>query len=393
MSRSALAVGEAVGPEAALTPVLQAFDIQGLTSVPDVAAALPLVSLGHIDIVFVAVDQLTESSLAQLDRTVRTSPRTEVVGTAPDATPEFMLKAMRAGIQEFLVRPLRTEDLTSALERVSRRHAAAVAGQLIACYAAKGGTGVSSVAANLAYAMAHGNKTRRVSIVDFVLPNGEQRLQFNINPAYDIRDVATKPERVDQELLNSVMPRVRDGLWLLASSEDPDVDDLLDATMTSTIIAQLRLSYHYTVVDCDRQLDDRTLAVLDIADRILLVTQLNVSALRATQRTLSIFRRLGYPEEKLNVIVNRFQSGEVISVSDASEVLKTEVYFKLPNDYKAMVEAASRGVPVAEVEANSKLSLAYTTLAQRITGSPERNGASKNGKSDRKLLGIFSRKK
>ena len=146
MSRTALAVGEAIGPEGALTSVLQAFDIQGVTSVPDVGAALPLVSLGHIDIVFVAVDQLNENSLAQLDRTVRTSPRTEVVATAPEATPEYMLKAMRAGIQEFLVRPLRTEDLTSALERVSRRHAAMVSGQLIACYAAKGGTGVSSVA-------------------------------------------------------------------------------------------------------------------------------------------------------------------------------------------------------------------------------------------------------
>ena len=393
MPRTALVIGSAVGSEEQLTPTQAQFGLEGYTRAADLKTGLELMTLGHIDVVFVAVDELEEPALAQLDRAVRLSKNTEVIGTALRSDPEFMLKAMRAGIQEFLVRPLEAADLAGALGRVGQRHSASLSGQIVACYGSKGGVGVSSVAANLAYGLAAASKGRRVVIADFVVPNGEQRLQFNVNPAYDVRDVATRSERVDQELLNSVLAPVKGGLWLLASSDDPDVDDLLDANVTSAIMQQLRSGFHMTIVDCDRQLNDRTLAVLDAAERVLLVTQLNVSALRATQRSLSIFRRLGYPEGKLSVVVNRFQSGELISVSDATEVLKAEVFFKLPNDYKVMAEAASRGVPVAEVDASSRIATAFGSMALMIGGDAERHGLKRNGTKESRFMGIFSRKK
>ncbi len=392
MPLKALVIGSAVGPEEQLTETLVQFGIERLKHAADLNTALDLMTLGHIDVVFVAVDELGEAALAQLDRAVRMSRNTEVIGTAPGTDPEVMLKTMRAGIQEFLVRPLTPTDLAGALARVSQRHTTTLSGQIIACYGAKGGVGVSSVAANLAFGLADAKK-RRVAIADFVVPNGEQRLQFNVNPAYGLRDVATRSERVDQELLNSVLAPVKGGLWLLASSDDPDVDELLDANVTNAILQQLRSGFHATVVDCDRQLNDRTLTVLDAAERILLVTQLNVSALRATQRSLSIFRRLGYPEEKLSVVVNRFQSGELISVADATDVLKAKVFFKLPNDYKVMAEAASRGVPAAEIDASSRIAAAFGELARAVRGDTLRHDAEKNGKGESRFKGFFSRKK
>jgi pilus assembly protein CpaE len=233
-----------------------------------------------------------------------------------------------------------------------------------------------------------------VAVADLVVPNGEQRLHFNASVAYDIGEVATKPDRLDQELLNSVLARVRDGIWLLASSEDPEIDEMVDAAMANAIMQELRSSFHYTVVDCDRQLNDRTLAVLDSADRIVIVTQLNVSALRSTQRTLGIFRRLGYPNEKLCVVVNRLQSGEVISVADAVNALKSEVYFKLPNDYKVMAEAMSRGVSAAEVDPQSKVAQAFATLATKLSGVEAGHPAGKNGAAAKsRLRGLFTRKR
>jgi pilus assembly protein CpaE len=391
MSRAVLVIGDAISNEGAAAAALSGFGVESVAHAPDVTAGLQLISLGHIDVVFVAVDGLSDAALAQLDRGVRLASRTEVIGTAERAEPEVMLRAMRAGIQEFLVRPVNAAELTAALDRVGRRHAPAVSGLVFACYGTKGGIGVSSVAANLGSALASAG--HRVAIMDLVLPNGEQRLQFNASAPYDIRDLASKPDRMDQELLNSVLSPIRDGLWLLASSEDPEVDDIVDAGVTNSILQQLRTSFHYTVVDCARQLDDRTLAVLDSADRIVVITQLNVAALRSTQRALSIFRRLGYPEEKLNVVVNRYQSGEVISLSDATDVLKAPVFFKLPNDYKVMAEAITRGVPAAQIDAGSRIATAFSTLAANLTGSSGRNGTSRNGKPAGGLRGLFTRKK
>ncbi len=395
MSRTALVIGEAMEREASVVATLARFGVDEIIPVPELQAALDTLSQRHVDVVFVAVDALSEPLLAQIDRAIRRERHTDVIGTAPKADPELMLRAMRAGIQEFLVRPVNPADLSAALERQTRRSkGTGTSGSIIACYSAKGGTGVSAIVANLAFALASAHKSQRVAVADLVIPNGEQRLHFNASVAYDIGEVATKPDRLDQELLNSVLAPVRDGIWLLASSEDPEVDEMVDATMANQILQQLRSSFHYTVVDCDRQLNDRTLAALDTADRIVIVTQLNVSALRSSQRSLGIFRRLGYANDKLCVVVNRLQSGEVISVSDAVDALKTEIFFKLPNDYKTMHEAMSRGVSAAEVDAQSKVAAAFSSLATKLSGADAQRAAAKNGTATKsRLRGLFTRKK
>lgn len=396
MSRSALVIGEAIESEPQVTATLARFGVEEIVPVAEISAAFDLLSQRHVDVVFVAVDALTEPLLAQLDRAIRRERHTDVIGTGPKADPELMLRAMRAGIQEFLVRPVNPTDLAAALERQSRRgQSAGAAGMLIACYSAKGGLGVSSIVSNMACALASVHKAKRVAVADLVIPNGEQRLHFNASVAYDVGEVATKPDRLDQELLNSVLAPVRDGIWLLASSEDPEVDEMVDAGITNAILQQLRSSFHFTVVDCDKQLNDRTLAVLDAADRIVIVTQLTVSALRSTQRSLGIFRRLGYPNDKLCVVVNRLQSGEVISVGDAVQALKADIYFKLPNDYKVMAEAMSRGVSAAEVDSQSRIASAFAALATKLSGAGAAAAASKNGTagSRSRLRELFTRKK
>jgi pilus assembly protein CpaE len=105
------------------------------------------------------------------------------------------------------------------------------------------------------------------------------------------------------------------------------------------------------------------------------VTQLTVPALRSTQRTLALCRRLGYTDQKLCVVVNRFQSGEVLSVRDATDLLKIDVFWKLPNDYKLTAAAVNRGVPVVEENPTAKLSKSFAQLAAKLGGMATRGAA------------------
>jgi pilus assembly protein CpaE len=390
---SVLILGDAVQNDAGSLATLQRFGVDDVVRAASLDGGLDLLMSRHFDVVFVEADRLDDAMLQQLDRAVRRERNTEVVGTAPVADPAIMLRAMRAGIQEFLLRPIASGDLSAALERMMRRRATtATAGSVIAVYGAKGGLGCSVLASNLAAALAAPPRARRVAVVDLVLPGGEQKLHFNITPGYDIGQLVGKVERLDVELLKSVMAPARDGVWLLAASDDPEVDERIDAGVVTTVISQLRQSYHCTVVDCERQLTDRTLAVLDAADQVLMVTQLNVSALRATQRALAIFRRLGYPAGKLCVLVNRYPSGELLSIADAEEVLKSDVFFRLPNDYKLMTEANSRGVTVSEVDKDSKLAQAFEALANKLTGH-HGEAATTNGMRPSRLRSLFARRK
>jgi len=173
------------------------------------------------------------------------------------------------------------------------------------------------------------------------------------------------------------------GLWALPTGENPELDDLFDAAAIGSIINTLRSHFAVTVLDCEHHVSERTLVALDAADKILIVTQLTVPALRSTQRTLSICRRLGYEDSKLCVIVSRFQSDDVLPVNDAEDLLQCPIYWKLPNDYRLSSAALTKGVPVLLEDPTSRLARSYDELAKKLghargplnNGTVERRGA------------------
>jgi pilus assembly protein CpaE len=125
------------------------------------------------------------------------------------------------------------------------------------------------------------------------------------------------------------------------------------------------------VIDCEHHMSDRTLAAFDAADRIVFVTQLTVPALRSTKRTLELCERLGYSESKTFVLVNRFHSGDVVTLSDAKDVLGRDVFWKIPNDYRAFSDALTKGRTVTDLDANSPLAKSFIQLAAKLGGTSD----------------------
>jgi pilus assembly protein CpaE len=398
MARQALLVGRAAGSEELAMEVLARFGFTKFHRVDDVDAAIEHLRHKHVDLAIVPLDSIADLQLATLEREIRRERYTAVIGTAPKADPEVMLRAMRAGIQEFLIAPPDPKDLSAAVDRLMRRTQSAVDhGEIIAVYTAKGGLGASTVATNIAHGFAKNHPGARSALADMVIAGGDIRVQLNLNPSYDLGDLVAKIDRIDSELLNSLLTPTSGGVWVLPAPDSPEADEQVDANTVSTIIQHLRQNFLFTVIDCEHQLNERTLAALDSADRIVLVTQLNVGALRSTQRTIQLCTRLGYSKEKVCVVVNRFQSGEVLSPGDAEEVLKAPIFFKLPNEYRVASAALTNGVPVAEFDPGSKLGAAFGQLAGKLGGaSPSHtNGTHKaNGAGNTsRLKKLFARKR
>jgi pilus assembly protein CpaE len=243
-------------------------------------------------------------------------------------------------------------------------------GTVVAVYSAKGGLGTTSVAVNLAAALAHEQPAARVALVDFVVVGGDVRVMLDLKPSYDIGDLVLKVDRIDGELLSSLMTPGPAGTLILPSSDRPEVQDLIEGAATSTILAQLRANFHFVVLDLEHYLGERTVGALDVADRIVLVTQLSVPALRSTQRTLDLFNRLGYPPSKVLVVVNRSNAESALTIGDAETVLGRPISAKLPNDFSACAEAMTKGVPVLEHEPGSALAGSFRQLAASMAGTP-----------------------
>jgi pilus assembly protein CpaE len=341
----------------------------------------------HFDLLIVPLQDMDAVDLATLEREMRRASATFVIGTAPEANPDLILRAMRSGIHEFVQFPPDARDLTAAVDRLLQRgQVSATQGMSVAVYSAKGGLGTTSVALNLAYGFARNNPNARVALVDFVVTGGDVGVLLDLRPTYDIADLAVKTSRIDAELLKSMLTPAPGGVWVLPAGDKPEVSDLVDAAAASTILSQLGMSFGFTVVDCEHYLTDRTLAALDAADRIVLVTQLNIAALRSTQRTVQLCRRLGYPDDKIYVVVNRWQSADVVSTADAAQVLEREVFYKIPNDYKILSAALTKGQSVSQYDASSPLATSYAGLAAKLGGSAPA-ATDGNGKTNSSRLG------
>jgi pilus assembly protein CpaE len=391
MSRQVLVVGPALEPDVAMEQTFRRLGYTRLTRVGSTADALEFSARENVDLLFLPIDQVDDAGLAAIERASRKDRHLGVVATGPRSDQEYLLRAMRAGIQEFLIRPCSIEELTAVVERLHRRaEVRQIAGQTYAMFSSKGGVGVSTTAVNLASALALIHNESRVAIVDLAMPGGDVSLLLNAKPSYTIGDLASRIDRLDQDMLFSALTPATDGVWVLAMPEGGNAMDTVDATVTSTVLSQLRQSFTFSLIDCEHQLTERSLAALDAADRVLLLTELKVPALRSTQRTMTVFRRLGYPTDKLCVVVNRYQSSDVVSTGDAARLLNADIFFNIPNDYKASTEAATDGVAIPIRQPQSKLGLAYLQLAQKLAGGTLPEKSQGNGSKSR-LKQLFGR--
>lgn len=393
MKLSALIAGNAAGAADVASGVLARFGFSRPVTVANRSEALARMREQHFDVVILPLQDVQAVELLSLEREIRKGSPTAVIATAPSSDPDLILRAMRSGVHEFLVYPPSAEELSSAVERIMRRtRAESEEGELFAVYSAKGGLGCTSVAVNLAHAFAITRADARVALADLVVTGGDVRVFLNLRPAYDLGHLAAKGDKVDAELLTSLMSACPGGVWALPTGENPELDDVFDGPAIAAILSHLRRHFAITVVDCEHHLSDRTLTALDAATKILVVTQLDVPSLRSTQRTLTTFRRLGYDDPKLFVVANRYQSNDVLPLKDAESLLHATISFKLPNDYRLSAAALTKGIPLAVEDPNSKLARSYSDLAKKLSGAahvrPATAGSNGAGVRLRKLFGM-----
>ena len=401
MQRRALIVAGAAGAHETVANTLGRFGINEIVDSPTIDMAIETLKREHYDLIVLPLQEITQLHLAALDREIRRGRFTFVIGTAPRSDPDLILRALRAGIHEFLVYPPEPTEFAAAVDRLMRRNPReSKRGEVYALFNSKGGLGTTTIAVNLAAAFARNNPQARVALVDLVVEGGDVRVFLNLRPAYHLGDLIEKLDRVDADLLYSLLTPREGGVWVLPGPDSPEFDDLLDSQTITTMIEHLRSHFAFTVLDCEHHMSERTVAALDQADRILLVTQLTIPALRSVQRSLALFRRLGYPDEKMCVIVNRYhaarraRSGEVLSLKDATDVLKFPIAFTLPNDYRIATQALNLGVPVGEVGEESQLATDFRQLAAKLGGSePIAEEPLSQNSTSAKLGRLFGRRK
>jgi pilus assembly protein CpaE len=267
MQRKAVVVAGATGNAGFDDPiddVLARFAFAPAERLPSVARALARAREGRVDLLLVPLES---GELDTLAADLVPVGATLVVGTSAQLAPDLMLRAMRAGVNEFLTTPVSGDELAAAVQRHLRRSQSDTTGRLtVAVYSPKGGLGTTSVAINLAHHLASRPRANGAALVDFVVGGGDVAVMLNLRPSFDIGDLALKIDQLDAALLDSVLARVPGNVRVLAASERRRPRRASTGRQSVAILAQLRAGSAYTVIDCEHHLSDRTLAAMDAAD-------------------------------------------------------------------------------------------------------------------------------
>ena len=321
--------------------------------------------------------------------------RRQFIAVGPVLPPELLMQAMRAGVTEYLPKPVSQEELGAAIDRTARKlgisagGAVRVPGKLFVTFGVKGGSGTTTVATNLAIRLQQltGKKTL---LVDLNLELGEIALFLGMQSRYTFIDLIRNLHRVDADLLASYLEQHDSGVYLLAGPQDPGMAGGISPDEVHQILGFLRQHYGYVVVDTSKSFDYITMAALEEADEVLLVANADLPTLRNIKRSLPVLERLtGRSSDRVRLVLNRYQEDDLIPLRDVQSTLGMEVYATLANDYESVIRSINSGKPVA-LDRKSKFNSDLGTLGEKIAGAGAAAKDSRKGPlgSIKKLLGL-----
>jgi pilus assembly protein CpaE len=329
-------------------------------------------------IIVVSVEEPMSRSLATIQALTRGNPRWTVVGLVSQFEREVFRRTVLAGARDVLLRNSSPSDLHDSLVQAHNADTIRIAasghdptaptGSIISVFGVKGGVGKTTLATNLAVALAQ-ETSATVALVDLDVPFGDVALMLDIQPEHDILDALTDSALDDLERLQKTLVRAPQGVHVLASPLAPDDAGSLDSRKVGRLLTHLAALHQFVLVDTPVGLTELTAAALDVAEIAMLVTTPEIAALRRTHACLRLLQGLEFPTTKLQLVLNREASKTRVSASEAIDALGHPVTWRVSNDYAAM-QSAALGQPVVLSQPKTRLSRDIRLIARQLAGVP-----------------------
>ena len=294
----------------------------------------------------------------------------KVLALSDNPSVDLIIEIMRAGAKEFVPIPIiKSEFFESVNKLLSEFNETKKTNncKIISVFSNKGGIGKTSLATNLALELSKITK-ENIALIDLNFQMGDITTFLDLKPSFNISYMLENLDKINETFLLSTLERYKKtSLYVLA---DPpyfkQADDIQPRQITK-LFNTLKETFSYIIVDAEASFEGKNIAALDNSDLVLLVSVANLPALRNTQRCLELFEKLGYDKEKVKIIINRYMENDEIKEADIEKVLSKKIYWKIPNNYFAIMTAINKGIPVSEINDSTNIARSYKDLAQYIS--------------------------
>jgi pilus assembly protein CpaE len=312
-----------------------------------------------------------------------------IFAASTDPDPERIIGAMRVGCSEYLLKPFQSERVRNALAHVvARRQGKQVQkGRVVTLMGAKGGTGVTTLALHLALNLVERHK-QKCLLVDEHPALGDVSLYLGLGRnQYSFYELAHNTDRLDTDLLNGFVVQHATGLDVLDSPEAIHALPRAEAEAIEHTLAFLTENYQFLVIDAPPGLTEETCAAIRQSDRLAIVITPELPSVRNALRSVEYLTSLHYPDENIDIVLNRYSKRSPLSDHEIETALHRPVSFRIPNNYSLVVSAINAGIPL-EFDRKSELHAAFDGWADRLVGA-EASPVSAAGNGTRGWRSLF----
>jgi pilus assembly protein CpaE len=304
------------------------------------------------------------------------------------------VRGLRAGADDYQALPVHPAELVARVRRLLARFpppgqasqpasgttvpptaetpAPTTRGQVIAFYGAKGGVGNTTLVINAGIAL--GKHLRRsVVLVDGKLQFGDHRVFLDLsNDRHSIVDAVTAPG-IDADLLRQLVVHHETGIDLLLAPTRPEEAEHVSAERhhMATVTETLRRMYDYVLIDLDERLDDHSLDVISVADRLVVVMTADLACIKNVRLVVETMGQIGVPDDVVELVLNRSNAYTGISPRSIEAVLKRSLRYQVVNDYRTAISALNSGEPFLHGRPDSAVGRSIADMVRAIDADPK----------------------
>jgi pilus assembly protein CpaE len=350
---------------------------------------------GDVRMILLGPSFKDDYALEQIRTLHNQDPALVLMLVAEEVTADLLRRGMRAGVSDVLEAPLDEANIEAAIEqfahdvlkRKSAVHVPEVVerhgtrGRIITVMSAKGGSGKTVLATNVALLL-NRFEDKKVCLVDADLQFGDVCLVLQLEPRFTMVNAAHELHHLDGELLDSLLTEHPSGLRVLAAPLEPAFADDITTAGLMQMLDVLQESYDYIVVDTASMLDELILSLIEKADHVLMVVDMDLPSVKNAKLALETLRLLKFSTQNVQLVMNRSNSKAKLDNKEIESALKMEIKAAVPSD-AAVPNSVNEGRPIVETDPRGKIAKGFESVAELIAGKiPE--STSKGGLFGRK---------
>lgn len=310
------------------------------------------------DVVLMDINMPVLNGLEATEKITMEYPSVMVIIMSVQAESEYLKKAMFHGAKEYIIKPFNYETLietiTTTYEKYRERQVRLTVDvkkirdtKTIVFFSSKGGVGKSVLAVNTAVILSS-ESDKKVLLIDIDLQFGDISMMVNKHNGKTILSAVEDGQIDCYENIKPYLYKYNDNLDIFFAPEKPETAEYITKEAVERIMKSLKREYDVIVIDTGINFNDSTLYILDMAEKILMVSTMEIVALKNTKLGFRVMESLGYDRDKVKLVVNRFNAKYGINKKEVEEAFKDGVFAFIPDEEKTVITSVNKGLPLCD---------------------------------------------